>query len=70
VNSAFLFKLVDGKELKEVQQLALPAAPWDATFDKEDNLWVSTSAGVHVFSSGGADDTYAPVDEGTCRSLL
>jgi tRNA (guanine-N(7)-)-methyltransferase subunit TRM82 len=68
VNSAFLFKLVDGKELKEVQQLALPAAPWDATFDKEDNLWVSTSAGVHVFSSGGADDTYAPVDEGHALS--
>lgn len=64
VNSVYLFKLVDGKELKEAQVLPLHSAPWDAAFDKEDNLWVSTSSGVEVLTSS-ADDTYSPLAEGT-----
>lgn len=63
VNSVYLFKLVDGKELKEAQVLPLHSAPWDAAFDKEDNLWVSTSSGVEVLTSS-ADDTYSPLAEG------
>lgn len=67
MNAAHLFKLVDGKELKEVQTLPLQSAPWDAAFDKEDNLWVSTSSGVEAFGSNGSDDSYSPVGEGTRR---
>lgn len=64
-----LLKL-EGSTLKEVQILPLRASPYDAVFDAEDNLWVSTSNGVEAFSVG-IDDTYSP--NGTkipCHSLL